>query len=161
TSRLFIAAVMLERMRRVQVLVFLEKAGAADQHFVAVAPVRLVRWALAQSYPHLEAAWAAAYPPLFPRCPKFISTPPALLTPDAGAVDPGVARQLVARFIGTLQRPLTPGLAAADWVSLSGTMPVEERAAWVTREMLRELLPADSFQAWSYAFNDAPRAKRT
>jgi hypothetical protein len=38
---------------------------------------------------------------------------------------------------------------------------VEERAAWITREMLREMLPPDTFGAWIDASRDVSRAKRT
>jgi hypothetical protein len=37
------------------------EATTTDQRLLAVAPVQVVRWALAQRYPHLEAAWARAY----------------------------------------------------------------------------------------------------
>ncbi len=58
TSRLHIAAVMMERMRSVKVFVFVERAPTTERRFVAVVPVRQVRWALARRYPWLEAAWA-------------------------------------------------------------------------------------------------------
>src|SRR5580765_4530184 len=55
TSRLFIAATMLERMRGLQVLVFVESVDTIDRRLLAVVPVAVVRWALARRYPYLEA----------------------------------------------------------------------------------------------------------
>ena len=48
TSRLYIAAVMMERMRGTQVFVFGERAPFTERRLVAVASVRQVRWALAR-----------------------------------------------------------------------------------------------------------------
>jgi hypothetical protein len=48
TSRLYIAAVMMERMRGTQVFVFVERAPFTERRLVAVASVRQVRWALAR-----------------------------------------------------------------------------------------------------------------
>ena len=77
TSRLYIAAVMLERMRGVQVLVFLERTPATDRRFVAVVPVKQLRWALAQRYPWLEAAFVRAYIASFPPplCRRLLGRP--------------------------------------------------------------------------------------
>jgi hypothetical protein len=47
TSRLFIAAAMMQRMRGVEVFVFVEKTATSEQRLVAVAPVAHLRWALA------------------------------------------------------------------------------------------------------------------
>ena len=76
TSRLFIAAVMLERMRNVRALVFVERGENTEQRFVAIVAPRQLRWVLAQKYPWLEAAWLRAVgarvfgqhgPPVAPR----------------------------------------------------------------------------------------------
>jgi hypothetical protein len=77
TSRLFIAAAMLERMRSLQVMVFQETTASTPRRFLAIAPGHTVRWSLAQRYPHLEAAWARAYIQAFPGAPSppiFTST---------------------------------------------------------------------------------------
>jgi hypothetical protein len=178
TSRLFIAAAMLERMRTLQVMVFIESTTTTDQRFLSVAPVQVVRWALARRYPHLEAAWARAYLAIFPAGlppgapvlpqgavwppdPRTMMMQPPLVTSNTGAMDPWAARQIVARFVDSVQRPMTatPGTVRQEWVLLHGT--VEERADWVTSELLREILPSETFSAWTDAFLDAPRAKRT
>ena len=43
--------------------------------------------------------------------------------------------------------------------ALRGT--TQERAAWVTRELLGSLLPQSAFDAWAQGMRDAPRAQRT
>jgi hypothetical protein len=180
TSRLYIAAAMIERMRDVKVFVFVERVSATERRFVAVAAVRQLRWALAQRYPWLEAAWVAAllgalppsYPPNAPALPSGArwlpdpasgsqSTPPKLIVSDTGAFEPRQARQLVAAFIASVQRPLPPGTAAADdeWVALD--TKTQEKAQWVTRKLLASLLPEQAFDAWAPVSLDEPRAKRT
>ena len=60
TSRLFISAIMMQRMRGVQGFVFVESTATSDQRLVAVAPVSQLRWALAQRYLWLELVWVRA-----------------------------------------------------------------------------------------------------
>jgi hypothetical protein len=187
TSRLYIAAVMLERMRGVQMFVFVEKSPTTGRRLIAVASVPHVRWTLAQRYPWLEAAWARSYVALFPATvaagtaplppnvaflpdPRTLAGQPPIIKSTTGATEPYAARQLVSRFIDSLQQPpaplatpMAPGPPAAtgadDWVVLGpGT---RERARWVTRELLTDLLPPDALRAWTDVFRDAPTARRT
>jgi hypothetical protein len=55
---------------------------------------------------------------------------------------------------GPAPPPSPPG-----WVTLGQS--IWERASWVTRELLAELLPADAFGTWTDAYRDAPAARRT
>jgi hypothetical protein len=61
TSRLFIFAMMLERMSEIRCCVFLESSGAVEKQFVCTASPNAVRWALAQQYSWLEVAYAQVY----------------------------------------------------------------------------------------------------
>jgi hypothetical protein len=178
TSRLYIAAVMMERMRNVKVFVFVERAPTTERRFVAVASVKHLRWALARRYVWLEVALTrsllSVFPPAYPsnapqlpagatwsHDPRTISLPQPVITSDTGALDPWQARQVVSSFIDSLQlpQPPPPQLPANEWVTVHGT--VYERAAWVTRELLSSLLPQDAFRAWSNALRDSPRAHLT
>lgn len=177
TSRLFVAAATLERIGGVKALVFVERTPATDDHLVAVAPASQVRWALAQGEPWLEAAWVRAslgvFPPhvplgagTLPANAAFLPDPremldvgPPVIRSRTGGLDPTAACQLVSRFIDSLQKPVGPTPADSGWVVPGGTL--QERATWVTREFLARLLPADAFGAWSEAFRDATRARRT
>jgi hypothetical protein len=121
TSRLFIASVMLDRMRGVKVFVFLESVPGTARRFLAVAPLSLVRWSLAQRFPWLEAGWLRAYLSVFPATPLGAATLPenAAWLPDprildmtptpiessSGALNSWQARQVVSQFITFLQAP--------------------------------------------------------
>jgi hypothetical protein len=178
TSRLYFAAVMMERMRGLQVFVFVERTRSSARRLVAVASVRQLRWALARRYPWLEAAWVrallgtfpAAYPPnapalpagaLWPPDPRTLTMPQQVIVSDTGAFEPWQARDLVRAFIDSLQRQSSaePEPDARNWVTLKGT--TQECAAWVTHELLRSLLPQEAFDAWAERLRDAPRAQRT
>jgi hypothetical protein len=125
TSRLFIASVMLEKMRGVQVFVFLESTPAMARRFVAIGSLAEIRWSLACRYPWLEAAWQRAYLNIFPAYPPS-STPAGIAMPNGaawlpdpltlapapspiqsytGALDPIMARTVVGQFIQFLQVP--------------------------------------------------------
>jgi len=199
TSRLFIAAVMLERMRGVKVFVFLETTPALAHRFVAIGSLSRIRWSLACIYPWLEAAWLRACTTVFPALPPT-STPAGVVVPNGaawlpdpltispipspiqsstGALEPWSARNVVGQFIQLLQiaaptaavAPLAgpatvaapvvvpPSLHGDTWVAFaSGT---QERAAWVTKQMLEAMLPQEAFELWTDEGRDAPRSRRT
>jgi hypothetical protein len=176
TSRLYIAAVMMERMRGMKVFVFVERGPATERRFLAVAPVRELRWALACRYPWLEAAWVAATKTAFPapwraNAPNLpegaewamnpSSSVSTSIVSETGAFAPYQARSLVEQFITSLQKPPPQNeLVEGEWVALRGGS-IKERAEWVTHEMLESLLPRQAFNMWAPALPDAPRAKRT
>jgi hypothetical protein len=131
TSRLYLAATMMERMRGVRVFVFVEGAEPLEQRFVALAPVRDLRWTLAQRYPWLDAAWLRAnldaYPSAgppqgtqprpddyWPPDPQSAPAWPAVVTSSGGAFDPYQARLVAMRFIQSLQKPIPPPKAPAN-----------------------------------------------
>ncbi len=154
TSRLYVATVMLERMRGVKVVVFVEQTPASPQRFVAVVPVGQLRWAMAQRYPWLEAAWTRALVSLYPQVwpprpegltptqtwppalppgaqwptdPKTLATPTRVIVSDSGGFEPNTARQLVSGFIESLQR-LKPALPAGGGFAADSAEWVEIRA---------------------------------
>jgi hypothetical protein len=68
---------------------------------------------------------------------------------------------VVGRFIDALQLTSSqqpPGVHG-EWTPFR--TQVWERGTYVTRESLRELLPAAAYDAWAYELRDASRAKRT
>lgn len=162
TSRLFIATVMMERMRGVKVFVFVERTPASERQFVAVANVRQLRWALARRFPWLQAALVRAEAA---QSDDPQTTTQVKVISDTGAVEPYQARQLVSTFIAALQRPpiaptaaLPPATAPADWVHLGYS---DERARWITRALLVELLPQSAFNSSAKALGDESRARRS
>jgi hypothetical protein len=177
TSRLYVAATMMERMRRVQVFVFVEKTQRAERRFIALASLRHVRWALAQKYPWLEAAWVRANLQAFPEHPatatplptdaawlpnKIVSNwQPSPITSEFGTFENSTVETVVVRFIDSLQAsaaPQPPG-TPNEWASWRTGL--WERGAYVTRESLQALLPAGAFDAWARDLRDSSRAKRT
>lgn len=209
TSRLFVAAVMLERMRGAKVFVFLETTPAQTRRFVAICTLSEIRWSLARVYPWMEAAWIRAYTTVFPAyapssTPAGVTVPtgaawlpdpltiipaPSPIQSSTGALEPWSARNVVGQFIQLLQiappatqvapttfpapalaTPTLPASVSAPvvvqslspgdtWVTFaSGT---QERAAWVSRQMLEAMLPEDAFERWTEEARDAPRARRT
>jgi len=166
TSRLFIGAAMLERMRGVECLVFVGRVDGTDRKLLAVASLRRIRWALSQRQPWLEMAFAQAYAEAhfniavvpFPSVgsiqvnqmgqPKIKSL--------TGGLEPSVATNLVRRFIQLVQD--TSAGTGPDWVSLSAARM--ERAEWVTTALLHQVLSADAFEMWTHEDRDKPRSDR-
>jgi hypothetical protein len=186
TSRLFVAAVMMERMRGLKAFVFTERTPSTESRIVAVASVTQVRWSLARSYPWLEAAWARASLSIFPGAippgtppaamqlppgaqwlpePRTFSAVPQVIKSDTGALEPFQARQVVSGFLNSIQiqSPPVPPVPApiidTEWVTLKSG--VRERGTWITRKSLASLLPAEAFAAWVEALRDSSRAHRT
>ncbi|HMJ92833.1 MAG TPA: hypothetical protein VK472_01905 [Allosphingosinicella sp.] len=180
TSRLYIAAVMLERMRGVRAFVFLEDSPPVNRRFVALASVRQVRWALAQSYPWLEGAWLQAGGTIAPDL-QAQNRQAALVKSDTGALENSLAQRVAGRFIQSLQRAAqpepvagppgalqppppppaapAPPAPAGEWVTFE--RGVSERASWIGRGALEALLPPECFESWTFAMPDASRGRRT
>ena len=71
TSRLFIFAIILERLLNLQCFVFLETRNGAPTQFIGIASPDEVRWRLACKYPWLEEAFAKAYCSQMPSIKRF------------------------------------------------------------------------------------------
>lgn len=172
TTRLFIGVVMLERMRNLKCLVLTENHSATDRRFVAVVTPAQLRWSLAKRFPWLEVAFVRAYAEAQPGAqpdklpdPALVYAQFPLIVSDTGAIQPYTAQQVAKRFIDLvqLQQPTAvsvPGIpnVTDEWTSLSGGRL--ERATWVTRTLLRQLLPDGAFEAWAVESRTEPRAKR-
>jgi hypothetical protein len=157
TSRLYLAAVMMERMRGIKAFVFLDRTAESERHFVAVVDVRLLRWRLARRYPWLEVAYAAAYAQTLGLDPKLMM--PSTIMSDTGALAAQQAEMIARQFIESLRRNLPAASPDSEWVKLGGGF--EERATWVTRALLTELLPNNVFAAKVDEMDDQPRVKRS
>jgi hypothetical protein len=99
TSRLFIFAVMLQRMRGLRCLVFLETSGGIRRRFMGMAPPGAVLWSLAMRYPWLEWALANEYS----RVLAYNE-----IRSVHGAPESDVANQVVAAFLEELQQTEKP-----------------------------------------------------
>ncbi|HEX4736705.1 MAG TPA: hypothetical protein VH331_03990 [Allosphingosinicella sp.] len=160
TTRLYIAALMMQRMRGISVFVFVNRTATSERRFLAAVDVHLLRWSLARRYPWLESAFANAYAALFQFNPPLVTTTPSTIS-ETGALQPHQAQQLVQEFINRLQehRPVPPGgTDERHWVTLDGGLG--ERADWVTVPLLNEVLPTTVFAAKVEDLADQPRTKR-
>jgi hypothetical protein len=61
TSRLYIMAILFARIKGLKALVFVETVNNLRERYVGWAEPEKVRWAMANHYPWLERAYAAAY----------------------------------------------------------------------------------------------------
>lgn len=144
TSRLFIAATMIKRMRGVRAIVFLEASPGEPRRFVAVMQIDELLLLMGQRYPWFEAAWGRALSQLEPRA----MTVNLWERETSGAFTPNGAQMVVRAFIDLLQKtnePTEPNEKHSEWMPLEP--PTYERASRVTTELLRELLPVEAFRA--------------
>lgn len=161
TSRLFLVAAMLPRMRGVQTIVFVEKVAAVEKRFNRVVSADTLRWALAKHQQWLEAAWCLAslevfgVPDIKDLDPRTVGENPTCILSMSGAWEPANARRVAARYLNYLQAQA--GFANAYLLDKH----LFERGSLVTSELLNELLPDDSKDQWMYAAIDEPRPRRT
>jgi hypothetical protein len=128
TTRLFILAILLQRMRSVRSLVFLEERAGVSKRYLGVRPPEEVRWLLARAYPWMEQALAKSYYEL----------PRLEITSASGALPPDVAAMLMERFVldSTISGPIQ-GDDPENWVQL---IPGRwEHARWVNGALATDL----------------------
>ena len=144
SSRLFIFAVMLQRMKSLKCVVFTSALASGDRRFLGCASPENIRWAIAADQPWLEAAYAQAYSKL------FLLNPAASFTRIDGSMKPTVAETVVREFILSLKDP-TGTLALSDPDNALIYAAVENRnatyrslnAALEVHDVHPALLPAD------------------
>jgi hypothetical protein len=126
TSRLYIFAIMLERMRGLRCFVFLETRDDVNQRFLGIASPNRVRWALARRYPWLEMAFAKAY----------FNTSGLRILSTTGALDREVAQEVVYHYLSNpnIQQLLPPN-----------TSPNPDDDEWEFRRT------EDGLQLWEHA----------
>ena len=91
SSRLFIFALMLQRMKAIRAIVFLD--GSVSK-FLGVAKPETVRWALAQDQPWLEQAYSNAY-----ASGIFYMPGSSFVVSNYGTLDVQVAENVVRNFL--------------------------------------------------------------
>jgi len=131
TSRLFIFAVLLQRMRGLQCFVFVESTPATRRHFIRVASPDGVRCGLARRYPWLEEAFAKGYSQIQNYQPLS----------NYGALDTWQATQLVQGFLKQIQQTVPPMGDPTEWTTLaSETQQYWEHAKWLDGARLERVL---------------------
>jgi hypothetical protein len=134
TSRLFIFAIMLERMRGLRCLVFVESTPEVGKRFLGIASPNEIRWKLAKLQPWLEPALAKAsvLPPKPPSPYDILSV---------GAAD---AQEVVRAFLDdpNIQQNVKPptGLDDGNWEEIKHRVkPFWEHAKWIDRSWIQNL----------------------
>jgi hypothetical protein len=134
SSRLFIFAVMLQRMKGLRCIVFVSTTQTQDRSFLGCASPDNVRWRLAADQPWLEAAFAQAY--------ALITGPPTTysrsnaFTDIKGALEPQVAQTAVSTFVQSLKQP-PPHANPAEFVTIHSG---DEHATWITAAELERII---------------------
>jgi hypothetical protein len=137
TSRLFIFAILLERMRGLRCFVFVERQGNIRRRFVGTATPREVRWAIARRYAWLEAAYAKAYSEL----------PGHKVRSFHGSIDSWNAMQLVGNYLREIQRDSKPDSDEREWACLQAQR-LWEHARWVSGGGIKRLLGGHLKESW-------------
>jgi hypothetical protein len=170
SSRLFVFAELLPRLRGLRCFVFLETVGATSRKLVGMARPEAVRWTLAQQYPRLEQALESAYA----NTGLKYSDGRPVISP-AGAVGSGPAQEIGQAFLSGIQQEAggqnqvaQPSPSSSDSGQpilncVPGSVPVPntrpslcEHGEWLNGDNIRRLLGANLQQdAW---VKDDPRA---
>jgi hypothetical protein len=154
TSRLFLIAELLDRMRSLDCLVFVQTRETARPVFIGMAEPKAVRWSLARAYPMLETALAHAYAGLLPK-PPLVPFQPVILSPR-GALEINQAASLLRQFLQSIQQSAPPPVPNG-WTEL-GSPPFWEYSQWLDAQRLNADL-ADVLSTSS--FEDSPDLPNT
>jgi hypothetical protein len=150
TSRLFIFADLLERVRGLRCFVFVETAGAIRRRFVGTASPSSVRQALGHRYPWLDQALTQAY---------AASPRGALSAP--GTLDRSFAQQIAQSFLQNVQIDQQPApLEAGDWLKHEN-QSLWEHAKWLDGARITRVLGDTLNDAYAPEQVDASPAERT
>ncbi len=151
TSRLYILAVVLRRMRAIQAFVFVQSSANLPAKFVGVGDTGSIRWALAERYPMYEYALAEAERDIWgfanrlpPGAPpgasgraRVVNLQGRLETADDVGEHPAVV--LVREFLRRIQTD-TPPLSEASWQRLGSSNITQEYAEWVSAGWVEQML---------------------
>lgn len=113
TSRLFIMAIVLARMKGIKCFVFVETSGSVRKRYVGWAEPEKIRWALAKRYPLLEQGYTGAYSALTSQQDPLIVSNQGRLGYQHSPDDPGLSIELLKEFLERVQAPPLPSLLRA------------------------------------------------
>ena len=141
TSRLYIAALLLDRMRSLQALVFVATDQDVPRHFVGWAEPSKVRWALAHRHKWLEEAFSSVYESVVKNPDTDIkSTGELAPARDTVAVHP--ATTLLRVFLEKIQTTERNQTTAneEEWESIGNGTPLFEHGEWLCASKLKRFL---------------------
>lgn len=134
SSRLYIFALMLQRMKGLKCIVFVAAGASTDKQFIGITTPEKIRWSLAQFQPWLETAYIQAQ-----------QGPAMAIQDEYGGVIPDTGEQIVRNFLTAITTTVPPPVdKTPEWVLL-GTNQQWEHAVWLSREYLE---PVVGFVLW-------------
>lgn len=144
SSRLYILAVIVRRMRGLKAVVFVEATQRTPRRFVGLCDAGPLRWRLAARFPHLEQAYAQAQAKVWsPGAPDIV------VRDDQGRIEntvgpPRAAGDLLKDFLARIQQDNAPIPPVTDWTLLPKNSPAVpdtwEQAIWLDGERVREIV---------------------
>jgi hypothetical protein len=141
SSRLFIMAIIFERIKGVKAIVFLENTSDSRKTFIGWATPHHIRWALAQHFHWLETAFSEAYFNTITMS-RIVSSDGRLgFLFDPANPSPGIS--LLQKYLQKIQSPPEiPPIAEEEneWVTLSTSDQIKEHALWLNATILEDLL---------------------
>lgn len=136
SSRLFIFAIMLQRMKGIQCIVFLD---GSPPKFLGLASPEHVRWSLAQDQPWLEQAYANAYANNL-----YYQAEDSFIVSKYGALDGQTADNVVRNYIQRVTQSMTtvPSIATVpltvrSWAVLGNST---EYGTWLRSSDVQRIL---------------------
>ena len=179
TARVFIYAIMLERMRGISAIVFVTSKDGVYRKFLGVASPGQVRWAFANRFPWLERAFAYGYKEGIGLGGKFDGA--HVVDPVHGRVPPEMAGETVQKFLNSIRYPPFPpnpirdkDLPAEPYVGMyeSEMDPRHENpwlklpmgwqhAKWIDVDLIQNLLGATFNESWVKRSPDMPSSELT
>jgi hypothetical protein len=135
TSRLFLVATLLHRMREVKIVTFVGTLGKLDR-YVGQCEVEQLRWRLARRFAWFETTLMDAEQDAWRSGNVAITTDTGRLESTVAGIGQTPAAAILTGFIQRNQNPPAPG--NPEWVDLG--MGKWEHARWLTGETLVELL---------------------
>jgi hypothetical protein len=161
SSRLYLFAVMLASMRRTRTLVFVETLNGLRGRFVGLATTVQVHYALARTYPWLEADYANAYATATTnwRSQSAPQNREPFVLDHYGRLSQGVAQPIVSLFLTNIKiRPPAGNVLPAEWLdeTVNG-VPLNEHAHWLKGSDVERILGA-ALERWAYITETMPRS---
>jgi hypothetical protein len=151
SSRLFIFALILQRLRGLRCLVFVATTETGHpKHLVGLTTPDELRWALGARFPWLERSFAMAYQSTV----LTVAGDQPFIFSKSGALSSVIATQLIANFLQLIQSPTKQD----GWISLSGST-LWEHAEWIDRESAERNLGALLQRSSVNGSADRPRSE--
>ncbi len=142
-SRLYILAIIFEKMKGIKGVVFLETTTATREKFIGWAGPQEVRWALVQRFPWLETAYAEAYSNIILNASVVSNKGKLGYSHDQNNPSPSI--DLLQKFLEKIQAPPgNPPLPEKEkeWITLCSDDPIkiQEHTQWLNAENLENIL---------------------